>query len=112
MAGNTEYSAELTFGESVLLNVPGVGSVTGPAFSGTYNKLYIGLTGRAAKERARRIQLIFQDPYSSLHPRKTVRDLVGVGLKLFAKGKIPLMPSSVKGKAEIQRIFAESKLKI
>jgi oligopeptide/dipeptide ABC transporter ATP-binding protein len=42
----------------------------------------LGLTGRAAKERARRIQLIFQDPYSSLHPRKTVRDLVGVGLKL------------------------------
>jgi oligopeptide/dipeptide ABC transporter ATP-binding protein len=42
----------------------------------------VGLTGRAAKERARRIQLIFQDPYASLHPRKTVRDLVGVGLKL------------------------------
>ena len=42
----------------------------------------VGLTGRAAKARARRIQLIFQDPYSSLHPRKTVRDLVGVGLKL------------------------------
>jgi oligopeptide/dipeptide ABC transporter ATP-binding protein len=42
----------------------------------------IGLTGRAARERARRIQLIFQDPYSSLHPRKTVRDLVGVGLML------------------------------
>jgi len=42
----------------------------------------IGLTGTAAKARARRIQLIFQDPYSSLHPRKTVRDLVGVGLKL------------------------------
>ena len=44
----------------------------------------IGLTGRAAKERARRIQLIFQDPYSSLHPRKTVRDLVGVGLKVHS----------------------------
>jgi oligopeptide/dipeptide ABC transporter ATP-binding protein len=42
----------------------------------------IGVTGAAAKARARRIQLIFQDPYSSLHPRKTVRDLVGVGLKL------------------------------
>src|SRR5512147_170826 len=42
----------------------------------------VGLTGRAAKERARRIQLIFQDPYASLHPRKTVRDLVGVGLRL------------------------------
>ncbi len=42
----------------------------------------LGLTGKAAKERARRIQLIFQDPYSSLHPRKIVRDLVGVGLKI------------------------------
>jgi oligopeptide/dipeptide ABC transporter ATP-binding protein len=42
----------------------------------------VALTGRRAKERARRIQLIFQDPYASLHPRKTVRDLVGVGLKL------------------------------
>ena len=48
----------------------------------------VGLTGRAATERARRVQLIFQDPYASLHPRKTVRDLVGVGLKLpgLAKG--------------------------
>ncbi len=42
----------------------------------------VGLSGRAAKERARRIQLIFQDPYASLHPRKTVRDLVGAGLLL------------------------------
>src|SRR5512135_1344966 len=47
----------------------------------------ISLTGRAAKERARRIQLIFQDPYASLHPRKTVRDLVGVGLKLHGLAK-------------------------
>ncbi len=42
----------------------------------------IGLTGLAARERARHIQLIFQDPYGSLHPRKTVRDLVGAGLRL------------------------------
>jgi oligopeptide/dipeptide ABC transporter ATP-binding protein len=47
----------------------------------------IGLTGAAAKERARRIQLIFQDPYGSLHPRKTVRDLVGVGLTLHGLAK-------------------------
>jgi len=47
----------------------------------------IGLTGKAAKERARHIQLIFQDPYSSLHPRKTVRDLVGVGLRLHGLAK-------------------------
>src|SRR5512139_1543035 len=56
-----------------------------PVLSGTIRfagESIISLTGRAAKDRARRIQLIFQDPYSSLHPRKTVRDLVGVGLKL------------------------------
>jgi oligopeptide/dipeptide ABC transporter ATP-binding protein len=45
-------------------------------------KSVVGLSGAAAAARARRIQLIFQDPYASLHPRKTVRDLVGVGLKL------------------------------
>ena len=45
-------------------------------------KSVVGLSGKAAFERARRIQLIFQDPYSSLHPRKTVCDLVGLGLKL------------------------------
>jgi len=42
----------------------------------------VGLSGQQAYERAKLVQLIFQDPYSSLHPRKTVRDLVGVGLKL------------------------------
>ena len=47
----------------------------------------VGLSGRAAYERARHIQLLFQDPYSSLHPRKTVCDLVGVGLKLHGLAK-------------------------
>lgn len=42
----------------------------------------VGISGREAFERARKIQLIFQDPYASLHPRKTVCDLVGLGLKL------------------------------
>lgn len=46
------------------------------------DKSLVGLTGHEAHERAKMVQLIFQDPYSSLHPRKTVRDLVGVGLKL------------------------------
>jgi oligopeptide/dipeptide ABC transporter ATP-binding protein len=45
-------------------------------------KSIIGLTGQEAKERARHIQLIFQDPHASLHPRKTACALVGVGLKL------------------------------
>ena len=42
----------------------------------------VGLSGRKARDRARHVQLIFQDPYSALHPRKTVCELVGVGLKL------------------------------
>jgi len=50
-------------------------------------KSIVGLTGREAHHRARQVQLIFQDPYSSLHPRKTVCDLVGVGLKLHGMAK-------------------------
>ena len=56
-----------------------------PITSGTIvfnEKSIVGLTGQEAKERARHIQLIFQDPHASLHPRKTACDLVGVGLKL------------------------------
>jgi heterodisulfide reductase subunit C len=37
---------------------------------------------------------------------------MGVGLKLFAKGKIPILPKSIKGKAEIDRIFKEAKVKL
>jgi peptide/nickel transport system ATP-binding protein len=38
------------------------------------------------KENARHIQPIFQDPYSSLNPRKTVGDIVGLPLKLHGIG--------------------------
>ena len=37
---------------------------------------------------------------------------VGVGLKLFAKGKIPILPKSVTGKAEIDAIFEQAKVKL
>ena len=36
-----------------------------------------GLTGEAAHEAALRIQMVFQDPMSSLNPRLRVRDIVG-----------------------------------
>ena len=34
------------------------------------------------RAQAKRIQMIFQDPYSSLNPRMTVGEIVGEGLKL------------------------------
>ena len=68
---------KITLGRAVV----GLAPVSGGEISFNDQNI-VGLSGRAAYERARHIQLIFQDPYSSLHPRKTVRDLVGVGLKL------------------------------
>ncbi len=38
------------------------------------------LDGAALRQLRRRMQIVFQDPYSSLDPRMTVRDIVGEGL--------------------------------
>ncbi|NUS56447.1 MAG: ATP-binding cassette domain-containing protein, partial [Streptomycetaceae bacterium] len=35
------------------------------------------LSGRALKSVRRNIQMVFQDPYTSLNPRRTVADLIG-----------------------------------
>ena len=40
------------------------------------------LKGEAVRKLRRRMQIIFQDPYSSLNPRMTVGDLVGEPLKV------------------------------
>ena len=39
-----------------------------------------------ARAFARRMQMIFQDPYSSLNPRMTVRELIGEGLEIHHVG--------------------------
>ncbi|MBS3762047.1 MAG: ATP-binding cassette domain-containing protein, partial [Planctomycetes bacterium] len=38
--------------------------------------------GGKARELRRQIQIVFQDPYSSLNPRMRVQDIVGEGLKI------------------------------
>ena len=45
------------------------------------------LAGMDRRERARLIQPVFQDPFSSLNPRQRIRDIVG--LPLAAQGDLP-----------------------
>ena len=41
---------------------------------------------KAGHAYSRRMQMIFQDPYSSLNPRMTVRELIGEGLEIHRLG--------------------------
>ncbi|MDH7477869.1 MAG: ATP-binding cassette domain-containing protein [Candidatus Bathyarchaeota archaeon] len=40
------------------------------------------LTGKQMKQLRRKMQMVFQDPYESLNPRKTVMDIVAEGLRI------------------------------
>ena len=66
-----------TLGRAILrLHEPTSGRVT---FDGTD---LIALQHDALKSMRRRMQIIFQDPYASLNPRRTVAEIVGLPLKL------------------------------
>jgi oligopeptide/dipeptide ABC transporter ATP-binding protein len=45
------------------------------------------LSHHAMRPIRRRMQIIFQDPYSSLNPRMTVRQIVGEGIRVFDLAK-------------------------
>ncbi len=45
-----------------------------------------GMSGGTLREVRPRMQLIFQDPISSLNPRRTVGDIVGEPLKIWGRG--------------------------
>jgi len=42
----------------------------------------VGLDERAMTPLRRQMQIIFQDPYTSLNPRRTVAEIVGLGLRI------------------------------
>jgi oligopeptide/dipeptide ABC transporter ATP-binding protein len=46
----------------------------------------IGLRGRARKEFRREVQMIFQDPYQSLNPQRSIYDTVSEPLKIHGMG--------------------------
>lgn len=48
-----------------------------------------GLSEREVRPLRRRMQIVFQDPYSSLNPRMTVRDIVGEGIAALRLAKTP-----------------------
>lgn len=56
----------------------------------------------SGKERARLIQPVFQDPFSSLNPRRRVRDIVG--MPLVAQGGIPSSEVRSRVEAIMQRV--------
>jgi oligopeptide/dipeptide ABC transporter ATP-binding protein len=66
-----------TLGRAILrLHEPTAGRVT---LDGTD---VTALNESSLKAMRRRMQIIFQDPYASLNPRKTVREIIGTALRL------------------------------
>ncbi|MDD4825151.1 MAG: ATP-binding cassette domain-containing protein [Mesotoga sp.] len=45
----------------------------------------LGLKGKDLLEVRRNMQIVFQDPYNSLHPRKLIKNIIGEGMKIHFK---------------------------
>jgi oligopeptide transport system ATP-binding protein len=89
-------SGKSTTGRALVqLNVPSAGSVK---FEG---KELLGGTGEATAGLRRRVQMIFQDPYSSLNPRMTVGAIIGEPLDVHRIGTAEERRARVKQLLEI-----------
>jgi len=71
-------SGKSTFGKTIL----GLHDKTGGTVTFKGEKLPQRYSPADFQRYARRMQMIFQDPYSSLNPRMTVGEIVGEGLRL------------------------------
>jgi oligopeptide transport system ATP-binding protein len=61
-----------------------------------------GLSGRELRARRRGLQMIFQDPYSSLNPRMTVGDIIGEALDIHQ-----LTPTRAARQARIAALLSD-----
>lgn len=59
------------------------------------------LTGQDRLALARRIQPIFQDPYSSLNPRKTIADIVSLPLRVHGVGDAASQRAAVRDMLDV-----------
>jgi len=50
------------------------------------NKNILDLSNKEFMEYRRKMQMVFQDPYNSLHPKKLVKTIIGEGMKIHFKG--------------------------
>jgi oligopeptide/dipeptide ABC transporter ATP-binding protein len=65
------------------------------------------LPRRAARAFARRMQMIFQDPYASLNPRMTVGEIIGEGLDIHGLGSRAERAGRVREMMELVGLNAE-----
>lgn len=65
------------------------------------------LSERALRPLRARMQMVFQDPYSSLNPRRRVGDLVAEPLRVHARGDAAAVAASVAGLLERVGLRAE-----
>ncbi|MFB3103625.1 MAG: ABC transporter ATP-binding protein [Pseudomonadales bacterium] len=73
-------SGKSTFGKTVV----GLHDKTGGSVTYRGNRLPAKYSAKDFQRYARQMQMIFQDPYSSLNPRMTVGEIVGEGLRLHS----------------------------
>ncbi len=79
-----------TLGRAILrLHEPDSGTIR---FAGTD---VVGLDAAAMKAMRRRMQIIFQNPYASLNPRKTVADILAAPLRLHGVAAGPALRERV-----------------
>jgi peptide/nickel transport system ATP-binding protein len=86
-----------TVGRTLLrLETPTAGQI---AFAGTD---VTHVTGDALKRYRRQIQVIFQDPYSSLNPRMTIGDIIAEPMLVYK-----LEPSRVAARAKVSELLVQ-----